>query len=321
MIRLRRRIAGRDEGSALIFVMLIAALVLILMGTASATLISNIRPTGESIQTGQALAAAEAGIENFTAQVNTNCSDTTSFQCTWANGQTSNSTVTDPATQAGTAVPAADGSQTNEAFYWKVLYATSGFARVASTGQALDANGKPAVTRTLVADVGATPSFNDFEYFTKYETFPSDFVNSFYGPRNIQITSSSNATGSSLSGPGTLQWNGTCNSTDPNNLNSCVPAGASSSEWSTNICDDLYYPTADGPGRGTSGATGWDNAARQPLASVQSTMGTDSTFAYYSENGTFTPTSGTAVPETHNDVCDSSFEPNMVMNEIGRAHV
>jgi len=117
MIRLRRRLAGQDEGSALIFVMLIAALVLILMGTASATLISNIRPTGESIQTGQALAAAEAGIEDFTAKINTNCSDTTSFQCSWANGQTSNSSVTNPATQTGTPVTNADGSQTIEASF------------------------------------------------------------------------------------------------------------------------------------------------------------------------------------------------------------
>ena len=311
MIRLRRRLAGQDEGSALIFVMLIAALVLILMGTASATLISNIRPTGESIQTGQALAAAEAGIEDFTAKINTNCSDTTSFQCSWANGQTSNSSVTNPATQTGTPVTNADGSQTSEAFYWKVLFATSGFARVSSTGQSLAANGSPAVTRTLVADVGATPSFNNFEYYTKYETFPSDFVNSFYEPRNIQITSSSNASGSSLSGAGTLQWNGTCDSTDPNNLNTCVPTGASSSEWSTNICDDLYYPTADGPGRGTD--TAWSNSGRRPTT-LEGAMGTDNTFAYYSENGTFTPTSGSAVPEMHNDVCDSSFEPNMIMN-------
>jgi hypothetical protein len=43
-------------------------------------------------------------------------------------------------------------------------------------------------------------------------------------------------------------------------------------------------------------------------------MGTNSTFAYYSENGAFTPTSGSSVPEVHNDTCDSSFEPNMVMS-------
>src|SRR5581483_8391973 len=49
-------------------------------------------------------------------------------------------------------------------------------------------------------------------------------------------------------------------------------------------------------------------------SAVQQAMGTDSSFAYYSEQGTFTPTSGSTVPETHNDVCDSSFEPNMVMN-------
>ncbi|HEY2297741.1 MAG TPA: hypothetical protein VGH43_08440, partial [Jatrophihabitans sp.] len=165
-------------------------------------------------------------------------------------------------------------------------------------------------TKTLVADIQATPSFNNFEYFTKFETFPSDFVNSFYGARSVQINSGSTS-GSSLTSPGVLNWQGTCTSGDPNDLSHCTPSGGTVSDYSTNICDDLYFPSDNGPGRGTD--TAWDNVNRRP-ANALATMGTDSTFAYYNEHGTFTPSAGGAVSETHTDTCDSSFEPNMVMD-------
>jgi hypothetical protein len=148
----------------------------------------------------------------------------------------------------------------------------------------------------LVADVDATPSFNNFQYYTKYETYPSDFVNSFYGPRTVQITSSGGASGSSLSGPGLLQWNGACTYVDAQTTPTCDP------NHSTNICEDLYYP-GDGLGRGTDAA--WNNGARRPSAATMAALGTNSTFAYYSETGTFKPNSGSTVPETHNDTCDS----------------
>ncbi|HET6878333.1 MAG TPA: hypothetical protein VFH38_12445, partial [Jatrophihabitans sp.] len=79
--------------------------------------------------------------------------------------------------------------------------------------------------------------------------------------------------------------------------------------------------TDSGPGRGTD--TAWSNATRRPPTAVQNTLGlydttgnnSGNTFAYYDEGGSFTPsTGGSATPETHWDTCDSSFEPNMVMN-------
>jgi Tfp pilus assembly protein PilX len=305
------RLRGGDEGQALIFVMMISILVLIMLGTASATVLDNIRPTADSVENGQALAAAEAGLENFAAQVNANCSDMQSFACTWlTNGLSSNPTVTNTSTQAGTAVPAADGGSSNESFVWQVRSSAAGFARVVSVGQTLGNNGKPMSTKSLVADYGATPTFTDFEYFTKYETLPADFLNSFYGPRTVQINSNE-TTNSSLPGPGELQWQGTCTYVSATATPSCDP------NHDTSICNDLYYSNPNGPGRATDSA--WNNAARRPSTAVQAAMGTDNTFAYYSEQGTFKPASSLTDPstwtqETHNDTCDSSFEPNMVMN-------
>jgi hypothetical protein len=97
-----------------------------------------------------------------------------------------------------------------------------------------------------------------------------------------------------------------CSYVDATTTPSCDPT------HSSNVCSDLYYPNDSGPGRSTDAS--WNNALRRPSGTTQSAMGTDQTFAYYSENGTFHPASGSDVAETHNDTCDSSFEPNMVMN-------
>jgi hypothetical protein len=288
----RRRLAGADdEGVGLIFVMMIATVLLVVLGAAGATLVSQIRPTGQSVDDGAALAAAEAGIEEFVAAVNANCSPADGLGCPWLQ-----------AGRSGGGFP--DTVATDETYTWTVAATVpnSGWARVKSVGRVPFDSGFR--TKTLVADIQATPSFNNFEYFTKFETFPSDFVNSFYGPRDIQINSGSTS-GSSLTGPGTLHWNGTCPSTDPNDLSHCTMGGATN--FSTNICDDLYFPSAAGPGRGTDDK--WDNVNRRPSNAVQSAMGTDSTFAYYNEHGSYNGT-----PETHTDTCDSSFEPNMVMD-------
>ncbi|MBV9920204.1 MAG: hypothetical protein JOY78_05010, partial [Pseudonocardia sp.] len=111
---------------------------------------------------------------------------------------------------------------------------------------------------------------------------------------------------SSLTGPGVLSWSGACTYVDAATTPSCDP------NHSANICEDLYYASQIGSGRSTSSA--WNNSLRRPSSSVQSVLGTDGTFAYYSEPGRYQPTSGSPTAVTHDDTCDTSFEPNMVMN-------
>ncbi len=283
-----------DGGFALVFVLLIATLALILVGSGTATLVNQIRPTAAAIDSGAAMAAAEAGLEDFLAAANRNCPESSGFSCSWLSSLPHSPALTDPSTQRGTAVTGADGTSTRESFYWTVLGAVPGKARVEAFGQVPQGAGSPQLrTARLVADVEATPDFTAFEYYTTYETFPPDFISDFYGPRDVEVL---DPTGSSLSGSGLLHWNGTCSDAtsrpDCNNPNSIDDLS---------VCNALYY--------GSSGRAAM-NAARIPVPpdKVQA-LGTDGTFAYYDELGDFN-----GAPQTHWDTCDASFEPNMVMN-------
>ncbi|HZC74070.1 MAG TPA: hypothetical protein VE442_25515 [Jatrophihabitans sp.] len=288
-----RRFARDDRGQSLIFVMFISVLTMLLIGTATTAVVTQIKPARISLDDAAAYAAAEAGIEDFVAWANDTSNCPAGLTCP---------KMATVAPHTKTVTGATGGGQTGESFTWSVLNpqeAPSGTVHIKSVGHAY------AAAKTLIAAVGATPAFNNFEYYTKYETYSSDFVDSFYGNRNVEIT---NPTGSWLNGTGVLRWNGSCNSSDPNNPSTCVPRGSSLSQWSTNICDDLYYPNADGPGRGTDDA--WYNTSgrRNPTGTL---LDTDNSFAFYTESGTY----GSAnTPVTHTDVCDSTFEPNMVMN-------
>ncbi|HEX8092640.1 pilus assembly PilX N-terminal domain-containing protein [Jatrophihabitans sp.] len=302
----------RDEaGQSLVLVMMISIMAMLMLSTATTALTGQIKPAKASVDSGEAIAAAQAGLENFLSWVNTNCPPTVGFECaSLTTGITNKTGISDPLNQQGVPITGGDGVTSVESYWWTVTFATSGLARVRSVGQV--PTGKPDpkyLIKVLVADVDAMPSFNNFQYYTKYETYSAEFVNSFYQARSVQVTSAANLNGTSISGrsrPGTLQWDGTCTYVNASTTPLC------DSSHSTNVCDDLYYPNGAGPGRGTN--TGWNNASRRPSSAIQDAMGTDSSFAYFTEGGRYTPATGSSVPLTHNDTCDSSMEPNMVMN-------
>ena len=309
--RWRLRLLRDESGQSLILVTMIGVLATLMVTTATTTLIAQIRPAKATVDAGEATAAAQAGLENFVSWVNTNCPPTEGFLCpSLVTGLTSGGLhLTDPANQQGVSIVGGDGVASVESYYWTVTYATNGLARVKSVGQVPTHQANPKyLTRVLIADIDATPSFENFQYYTKYETYSSDFVDSFYRQRTIQLTGSeslSNTSISSMSKTGTLSWPGVCDY-DATSNPSC------DQNHSSNICDALYYDSANGPGRGEDSR--WNNGVRRPSASVQSALGTDPSFAYYSETGTYTPSSGAPAAVTHNDTCDSSMEPNMVMN-------
>ncbi|MEO7263033.1 MAG: hypothetical protein ABI047_17530 [Jatrophihabitantaceae bacterium] len=307
LVRLRRE----DAGQSLVLVMMISILAMLMLTTATTTLTGQIKPAKASVDAGEATAAAQAGLENFISWVNTNCPPTDGFECAaLVTGKTNKSGITDPKMQQGVVITGGDGVASVESYWWTVTFATSGLARVKSVGQVPTGKTNPKyLIKTLVADVDAMPSFNNFQYYTKYETYSAEFINSFYKARSVQVTSAANLTGTSISGkskPGSLQWAGTCTYVDASTTPLC------DSSHSTNVCDDLYYPNGAGPGRGTN--TAWNNASRRPSTATQTAMGTDSSFAYYTEGGSYVPSTGASTSLTHNDTCDSSMEPNMVMN-------
>lgn len=305
------RLSREDAGQSLVLVMMISIMAMLMLTTATTALTGQIKPARASLDAGEATAAAQAGIESFLSWVNTNCPPTTGFECALlATGITNKSGITDPLNQQGVQITGGDGGTSVESYWWTVTFATSGLARVKSVGQV--PTGKPSpkyLIKTLVADVDAMPSFNNFQYYTKYETYSAEFINSFYKARSVQLTSAANLDGTSISSkgkPGSLQWGGACTYVDASTTPLC------DSSHSTNVCDDLYYPNGAGPGRGTN--AGWNNASRRPSTATQAAMGTDPSFAYFTENGAYTPTAGSPTSVTHNDTCDSSMEPNMVMN-------
>jgi Tfp pilus assembly protein PilX len=302
----------RDEaGQSLVLVMMISILAMLMLTTATTALTGQIKPAKASVDAGEAIAAAQAGLENFLSWVNTNCPPTVGFECaSLTAGITNKSGISDPLMEQGVPITGGDGVTSVESYWWTVTFATSGLARVRSVGQVPTGKSNPKyLIKVLVADVDAMPSFNNFQYYTKYETYSAEFVNSFYKARSVQVTSAANLNGTSISGksrPGTLQWAGTCKYVDVSTTPLC------DSSHSTNVCDDLYYPNSAGPGRGSN--TGWNNSSRRPTTATQTAMGTDSSFAYFTEGGSYTPATGSSVSLTHNDTCDSSMEPNMVMN-------
>jgi Tfp pilus assembly protein PilX len=305
------RLRREEAGQSLVLVMMISIMAMLMLTTATTALTGQIRPARASVDAGEATAAAQAGLESFLSWVNTHCPPTVGFECaSLTTGLTNKAGLTDPLMQQGVPITGGDGVASVESYWWKVTFATSGLARVKSVGQVPTGKPNPKYRiKTLVADVDAMPSFNNFQYYTKYETYSAEFVNSFYKARSVQVTSAANLNGTSISSkskPGILQWAGTCTYVDASTTPLC------DSSHSTNVCDDLYYPNSAGPGRGSN--TGWNNASRRPSSATQAAMGTDSTFAYFTENGTYTPSSGTAASLVHNDTCDSSMEPNMVMN-------
>jgi len=288
-----RRVTSTDSGQALVFVMLISVLTMLLVATSSMALVAQIRPAKQSLDQGAAVAAAQAGLEDFIGQVNANCPDAS--PCAWLTlGKTNPSGTTDTAHQRGVLVPGADGTGATQSFVWTVTYAAPGVARVRSTGQVpTTASAASFRTSTLVADFNATPSFNDLEYYTKYETYSPTYLDSLYAPRTVEMTSGADLSGSQLAGaakPGRVVWQGLPAST--------APAYAA---HGTGICEDLYYPNGAGPGRGTD--TAYDNPLRRALG------GSD--FAWIQETGTYT-SGATSWGVTHNDTCDVAFEPDMV---------
>lgn len=212
----RRRLArGEDDGFALVFVLLVTMLIMVGVGTMLTVVAGNILPAEHSQDSETALAAAQAGIEDYVGFLNAHCRTFDTTSCT--------SVSADPVD--GT-VGGADGAGT--ATYERTVlnaasYTDDGFLRVQSTGHA--ASG----TRTLVADLQAVPSFLRFAYYSKYETLSGNYLDS-YLPSGRSIAMTSSDAKSLAGGSGSVTW-----SADPND--------------DTSICDQLYYASGDGAGR------------------------------------------------------------------------
>src|SRR6185503_54538 len=88
----------RDEsGQSLVLVKMIGVMATLMLTTATTALTTQIRPARASVDSGEATAAAQAGLENFLSWVNTNCPPVSGFGCAaLTTGLTNKSGLTDP---------------------------------------------------------------------------------------------------------------------------------------------------------------------------------------------------------------------------------
>jgi len=217
LARLRGEDAGDDAGFAMIFVLVITMLITVGVSSALVITAGNVIPAKRSQDNVAALAAAQAGLDDYVAYLNANCATFNSQACPSIN-----------ATPLSATVKGSDNAGT-ETYIRTVLnpsaYLADGFLRVKSTGKSASS------TKTLVADVAGLPNVLRFAYMSKYETLASSFVNSYNPARTIAITKSASATAANTASPAlstgsSVGWS--------------APSG-------TDICDKLWYDDTSNP--------------------------------------------------------------------------
>lgn len=237
----RRRAAAMSEDAGFILPYVLLVTFLVMVGTAAmlGTVAANSVPARRSQGSETALAAAQAGIQAYVAELNANCSSyyavtsTYSIQeCSW------------PASAAAT--PLVSGSNGAPALstgsYSVQASNTSGFLnsnqddiRIVSTGTS---SGE---TVKLVADVSGTPNALRFSYFTDHESVDPRFLASYFPARSVSVPGSSLLTllGLTIGSTATVTWNGLT-------TGSAINCGA---VW----YNDSGNPTVGGIGRSGAG--------------------------------------------------------------------
>jgi hypothetical protein len=214
----RRRAAGDEEGMTLIFVVLVTSLVMIMVATSVGLSAANVKPSRDSADRQSALAAAQAGIDSFQAALN-KCGPVLTACAGIAEG-------TRP-------LVGADGV-TVGSYTWDVVSLPTqnneGVLRLLSIGKVRDSQ------RTLVTDFRPAPSFLDYAYYSGQETVGPSTIATYYGPRTVQLpTTSIRAKATKLqAGKTSVTWTGAQN---------------------TDICNRPWYDSSAGPGRASLRAT------------------------------------------------------------------
>jgi hypothetical protein len=250
----RRRAAALadDAGFILPYVLLITFLVMVGTAAMLGSVAANSVPARRSQDSEAALAAAQAGIQAYVAELNANCSSyyavtsTYSIQeCSW------------PASAAAT--PLVSGSNGAPALttssYSVQASNTSGFLnsnqddiRIVSTGTSNAEKVK------LVADVSGTPNALRFSYFTDHESVDPKFLASYFPSRSITVPGSSllSLLGITVGTTATVNWNGLTSA-------SALNCGA---VW----YNDPGNPTVGGVGRSGAGDDVLETGTLSPAA-------------------------------------------------------
>lgn len=212
----------------MVFVLLVVMVITLLGTTVAFSTVQQIRPAKASEDAAIATAAAEAGLQDFAAQANANC--TTADSCSWINGNTHVSQQ--PVTAGNSAT-----------FSWRLVnadpgptsYQNVGYLRVVSTGRS--GPNSPQV-RNLVADFKTSLAcLICNQFYTQFETQGSDLINKRFPARSIVVDKSSSYQAIGQAAPLTAQWNA---------------APAAGMIGSPSVCDHYWYDdSVKGAGRYT----------------------------------------------------------------------
>ena len=253
------RLRTDDSGFMLPLVLLITMLVLIGTATSISVVSNNLTQSRHSQDAEAALAAAEAGIQNYVATLNQHCVTSSISQCEWLSIQSSSGLTGTAGSEkfcAAAQNPSGYIDNGNDLRITSVGLVGAGWASEATCTAATGTT-----TRTLIADVSGIPSALRYAYFSDYETLSGEYLNGYYPARSINLSGSAVKDALGLSSSTNVTWNG-LNFTSSND-----------------ICDALYYddpsnPTPGGLGRYNTSA-GADDSADQDLFTETGVLGSD----------------------------------------------
>ncbi|SDJ05471.1 hypothetical protein SAMN05444157_1494 [Frankineae bacterium MT45] len=290
-MRRLRSTQGRDaddSGFAMIFVLVVIAMVTTAVSAMLVVTASEIKPTQASVDSASASAAAQAGVQAYFALLN-NTSAAGCGSVTMGN--------TCPALTTTTYLQAQLGGTDGQGKSWysaKITnnYVKDGFARVysigCSTGYSTTATGvqtcaAPGVARAIQADISAQVASTKLAYYSTYETVGSGLLAQEFPKRSIALpdTSILSAANQALGSQGVsaVSWDG-----------ASPPTGSPTTYNSTQqVCDSLWYNNA-----------AYDAGGQGRAISTQSLLGFD-----WTESGTTNDAATTAV--THNGQCQVSL--------------
>lgn len=158
--------AGRDDGAAMLLVIIWSTVLLALSSVVAQAVVNQIRPSERSELSYQAWAAAEAGIEDYRARLAADSSYFTSVD------------ASNPAFSTWVDVP---GGASSAQYIYSVdtsAAARSGRIRVTASGRA--GTGSEQVVRTVEAEI-VKRSTADYAYVSNHETWPANYPGAYDG--------------------------------------------------------------------------------------------------------------------------------------------
>lgn len=163
-----------DDGQGLIMVLFATLMILALVVGATTITAAQSIPARQSVDRAAALAAAEGGVQDYLAELASQC-----------RSLETSCNLLDTETTSGEQNIGDAGSS----FSWRVVSSNSaeGTVRIASTGTYSRGTAR-SVSRTLVADLVAGAQLGDFLYYSTYETQSPSLVNAQNPKRTIALS-------------------------------------------------------------------------------------------------------------------------------------